>query len=192
MEKKVVLSLRLGLRLFHWAVFLFGLYFFSVEFTLIELFEYHWLLPFVALYVLMINLFLACSIYVVTEEGVRWMLVLWPVATLPLRRKFTPWNYEILQVRGVFPFYYMFAFKRQEDPFPYGGDYDLSPDNIPYRRSIAFFFCRNFLDLIIFIDENMPYGKMNIKSIARIRQLADKYRRMKKNHPVIYWILNNA
>lgn len=192
MEKQVVLSLRLGLRLFHGAVFLFGLYFFSVEFTLIKLFEYHWLLPFVALYVLMINLFLACSIYVVTEEGVRWMLVLWPVAILPLRRKFTPWNYEILQVRGVFPFYYMFAFKRQEDPFPYGGDYDLSPDNIPYRRSIAFFFCRNFLDLIIFIDENMPYGKMNIKSVARIRQLADKYRRMKKNHPVIYWILNNA
>lgn len=185
MEKQVVLSLRSGLRLFHGAVFLFGFYFFHEILTFKQMFEYHWILPFVAIFIMMTNLFLACSIYVVTKEGIRWMLMLWPVACLPLGRKFTPWNYEILQVRGVFPFYYMFAFEYQDG-------YAISPNDLLFQASIAFFFCRNFLDLIIFIDENMPYGKMNVKSVARIRQLADKYRRMKKNHPVIYWILNNA
>lgn len=185
MEKKVVLSLRLGLRLFHWAVFLFGFYFFHEIFTFKQMFDAHWILPFVAIFIMLTNLFLACSIYVVTEEGVRWMLMLWPVACLPLGRKFTSWYYEILQVRGVFPFYYMFAFEYQDG-------FALSPNYLPFRFSIPFFFCRNFLDLIIFIDENISCKKMNPEYRERFRQLADKYRRMKSNHPIIYWILNNT
>ena len=185
MEKQVILSLRSGLRLFYGAVFLYGFYFFHEIFTFKQMFEAHWILPFVAIFIMMTNLFLACSIYVVTEDGVRWMLLLWPVACLPLRRKFTPWYYEILQVRGVFPFYYMFAFEYQNSR-------RLSPGFLPYRESIPFFFCRNFLDLIIFIDENISFGEMDPEARERFRQLADKYRRMRMNHPIMYWILNRA
>ena len=192
MEKHVVLSLRLGLRLFHGVAFLYGFYFFSEVLNIVEMFQFHWFLPFAALACMTFIFFSACSIYVVTKDGIRWQLMFGPALSPSKRRKFTPWNYEILQVRGVFPFYYMFAFLRQDNPYPYGGDYDLSPDNIPYRRSIAFFFCRNFLDLIIFIDENIPYEKMKPEYRDRIWQLADKYRRLKKNHQIIYWILNNV
>ena len=185
MEKHVVLSLRLGLRLFHGAAFLYGFYFFSKVLNIVEMFQFHWFLPIAALACMSFIFFSACSIYVVTEEGVRWQLMFGPALSPSKRRKFTPWSYEVLQVRGIFPFYYMFAFKNQDD-FP------ITSECQSFAGSIPFIFCRNFLDLIIFIDENMPYGKMNIKSVARIRQLADKYRRMKKNHPVIYWILNNA
>ena len=201
MEKHVVLSLRLGLRLFHGAAFLWGLYFllFSEKLNLRLMFEMHWFLP-IAAFICMGYLFMAaCSIYVVRKDGVRWKLMFEPAISSSRRDQAPPWtlpwaaswNYEILQVRGVFPFYFMFAFAIQDNPFPYGGDYELSPNNIPYRRSIAFFGCRNFLELIIFIDENIACGKMVPEYRERFRQLADKYRRMKTNYPVIYWILNN-
>ena len=194
MEKHVVLSLRLGLRLFHGAAFFGGLYFllFSEKFNLKHMFEMHWLIPIVA-FICMGYLFMAaCSIYVVRNDGVRWKLMFEPAISASRRDQAppwtlswaAPWNYEIIQVRGIFPFYYMFAFKYQDG-------FALSPDYLPFRGSIAFFFCRNFLDLIIFIDDNIPYEKMNPQYVARFRQLAGKYRRMKKNHPVIYWVLNN-
>ena len=49
MEKHVVLSLRLGLRLFHGAAFLYGFYFFSEVLNIVEMFQFHWFLPFAAL-----------------------------------------------------------------------------------------------------------------------------------------------
>ncbi len=191
-EKHVVLSLRLGLRLFNGAVFLYGFYFFSEVLNIVELFHSHWFLPIAALACMSFFFFSACSIYVVTKDGIRWQLMFGPALSPSNKREFTPWNYEILQVRAIFPFYYMYAFLRQDNPYPYGGDIDLSPKNLPYGRSIPFYFCRNFLDLIIFIDENIMCDKVNPKSRARFRELADKYRRLKKNHAVIYWILNNV
>ena len=185
MEKHVVLSLRLGLRLFNGAVFLYGFYFFSEVLNIVEMFHSHWFLPIAALACMSFFFFSACSIYVVTEEGVRWQLMFGPALSPSKRRKFTPWSYEVLQVRGVFPFYYMFAFKNQDD-FP------ISSECQPFAGSILFVFCRNFLDLIIFIDENIPYEKMNPEYRDRIWHLADKYRRLKSNHPIIYWVLNNA
>ena len=185
MEKHVVLSLRLGLRLIHGAAFLYGFYFFSEVLNIVEMFECHWFLPIAALICMTYIFLAACSIYVVTEDGVRWQLMFGPALSPSKRRKFTPWNYEVLQVRGVFPFYYMFAFKSQ-DGFP------ISSECLPPVSSIPFFFCRNFLDLVIFIDENISYEKMKPEYRDRIWQLADKYRRLKCNHPIIYWILNSV
>ncbi|MBO7413291.1 MAG: hypothetical protein J6U20_06470 [Fibrobacter sp.] len=187
MDKEVVLSLRLGLSLINEVLFLGILYMtlFSEKLNIKEMFEIHWFLPVAAIACMAFCLFSAFSIYVVTEEGVKWMLSLGPLVSIPLRRKFTPWYYEILQVRGVFPFYYMFAFETQDTD-------KLSPDKLSYESSIAFIFCRNFLDLIIFVDENIACDKMDPKARERIRQLADKYRRLRSNHQVIYWILNSA
>ena len=194
MEKHVVLSLRLGLRLFHGAAFLWGLYFllFSEKLNLRLMFEMHWFLP-IAAFICMGYLFMAaCSIYVVRKDGVRWKLMFGPAISSSRRDQTPPWilfwaatwYHEILQVRGFFPFYYMFAFRNQDNC-------ELSPNYLPFRFSIPFLFCRNFLDLIIFIDENIACEKMIPEYRERFRQLADKYRRMKTNHPVIYWILNN-
>ena len=194
MEKHVVLSLRLGLRLVHGAAFLGGLYFllFSEKLNLKHMFEIHWLLP-IAAFICMGYLFMAaCSICVVRKDGARWKLMFEPAISASRRDQSppwtllwgAPWNYEILQVRGIFPLYYMFAFKYQDG-------FALSSDYLPYHGSIPFFFCRNFLDLIIFIDENISCEQMVPKYRERFRQLADKYRRMKTNHPVIYWVLNN-
>ena len=72
------------------------------------------------------------------------------------------------------------------------GEILISVQKIYPGRSIPFYFCRNFLDLIIFIDENIMCDKVSPKSRARFRELADKYRRLKNNHPAIYWILNNV
>ena len=148
------------------------------------MFRFHWFLPIAALACMTFFFLSACTIYVVTEEGVRRKLMFGPAISSSQSHKYTPWNYEILQVRGVFPFYYLYAFAYQDI-------FELSPNNLPFRASILFFFCRNFLDLIIFIDENIMCDKVNPKSRARFRELADKYRRLKKNHQIIYWVLNN-
>lgn len=50
----------------------------------------------------------------------------------------------------------------------------------------------NFLNLIIFIDENVSCDKMNPDARENFRRLADKYRKLKKNHKILYWILNNV
>ena len=64
MEKHVVLSLRLGLRLFHGAAFLYGFYFFSEVLNIVEMFQFHWFLPIAALacmsFIFFFSLFYLC------------------------------------------------------------------------------------------------------------------------------------
>jgi len=86
---------------------------------------------------------------------------------------FELWCYEKIQIDGVIPFYRMYVYKK-------------NPLGLP------FFVYANFLNLIIFIDENVSCDKMNPDARDNFRRLADKYRKLKKNHKILYWILNNV
>lgn len=88
------------------------------------------------------------------------------------KHRVVAWCYEIIQVDGVIPFYSMQVIK-----------------NSPYK--LEFLFCANFLNLIIFIDENVSCEKMDPDERENFRRLADKYRKLKKDHKIIYWLLNN-
>ena len=88
------------------------------------------------------------------------------------KHRVVAWCYEIIQVDGVIPFYSMQVIK-----------------NSPYK--LEFLFCANFLNLIIFIDENVSCGKMDPDDRENFRRLADKFRKLKKDHKIIYWLLNN-
>lgn len=88
-------------------------------------------------------------------------------------KKIAPWDYAMIDIGWIFPFYLMDGFERQ-------------------YRSYPFFLFANFLDLIIFIQKEIPHDKMNPKSRERIRLLAKKYRKLKKKHRILYWILNNV
>ncbi|MBO7103862.1 MAG: hypothetical protein J6W22_00035 [Fibrobacter sp.] len=89
------------------------------------------------------------------------------------KHRVVAWCYEIIQVDGVIPFYSMQVIK-----------------NSPFK--LQFLFCANFLNLIIFIDENVSCEKMDPDARENFRRLADKYRKLKKNHKILYWILNNV
>lgn len=56
---------------------------------------------------------------------------------------------------------------------------------------VHFLFHTNFLDLIIFVDENVSCGKMDPDDRENFRRLANKFRKLKKDHKIIYWLLNN-
>lgn len=73
---------------------------------------------------------------------------------------------------GVIPFYSMQVIK-----------------NSPFK--LEFLFCANFLNLIIFIDENVSCEKMDPDARENFRRLANKFRKLKKDHKIIYWLLNN-
>ena len=121
-------------------------------------------------FVLLISLFL-CFVY--TKDGFRWGLKFGHRIIYSQKHFFESWCYEKIQIDGVIPFYRMYVYKK-------------NPLGLP------FFLYANFLNLIIFIDENVSCDKMNPDARENFRRLADKYRKLKKNHKILYWILNNV
>lgn len=130
-------------------------------------------LPNFAFYLL--TFFSLCSQFICfsfTKEGVHRGLKFGHRIVCSQKHFFEPWRYEGIQVDGILPFYRIYV-------------YPKNPSGIP------FFAYANFLDLIIFIDENVSCEKMNSDARENFRRLADKYRKLKKNHKILYWILNN-
>lgn len=108
-----------------------------------------------------------------TEEGFHRGLKFGHRIIYSQKHFFEPWCYEKIQINGILPFYRMYVYKK-------------NPLGLP------FFLYANFLNLIIFIDENVSCDKMNPDARENFRRLADKYRKLKKNHKILYWILNNV
>lgn len=105
-----------------------------------------------------------------TKEGFQCGFKFGPKTFFIPKHRVVAW--EIIQVYGIFPFYTM--------------------DNIVRAHiRVHFLFHANFLDLIIFVDENVSCGKMDPDDRENFRRLADKFRKLKKDHKIIYWLLNN-
>lgn len=133
--------------------------------------------PYLAIPVLIVLfLFLACQYFVVTKDGLQRGLTLGYVINFFPKQRPIPWdNYEYIQVFFVIPFYDIHAFKEQPT----------------YHNWCSFWFISNFLGLIIFINKEIPHNKMDPEYRDRFIQLAKKYRKLKKKHRILYWILNN-
>ena len=137
-----------------------------------------WISPYLAIPALIaIFLIFACLYFIVTKEGLQRGLTFGYVINFFPKQRFIPWkDYAYINIWFVFPFYEIDAFKGQPT----------------YRNWCSFLFISNFLDLIIFINKEIPHNKMDPEYRERFRQLAKKYRKLKKKHRILYWILNNV
>lgn len=135
--------------------------------------------PYLAIPVLIVLfLFLACQYFVVTKDGLQRGLTLGYVINFFPKQRFIPWDdYKNIRVWFVFPFYEIDAFER----------FHTSKVNL-----FSFLLCTNILNFIIFINKEIPHNKMDPEYRERFRQLAKKYRKLKKKHRILYWILNNV
>ena len=127
----------------------------------------------------LIALFLifACLYFVVTKDGLQRGLTLGYVINFFPKQRFIPWDdYKNIRVWFVFPFYEIDAFER----------FHTSKVNL-----FSFLLCTNILNFIIFINKEIPHNKMDPEYRDRFIQLAKKYRKLKKKHRILYWILNN-
>ncbi|WP_173473259.1 hypothetical protein [Fibrobacter succinogenes] len=159
----------LGLGGLYWIIFSDGFAYLQTE---NGIFPYLAILAFIALF-----LFLACQYFVVTKEGLQRGLTFGYMINFLPKKRIIPWeDYAYINVWFVFPFYEIDAFKGQPT----------------YRNWCSFLFISNFLDLIIFINKEIPHNKMDPEYRERFRQLAKKYRKLKKKHRILYWILNNV
>lgn len=128
----------------------------------------------------LIALFLifACLYFIVTKDGLQRGLTLGYVINFFPKQRFIPWDdYKNIRVWFVFPFYEIDAFER----------FHTSKVNL-----FSFLLCTNILNFIIFINKEIPHNKMDPEYRERFRQLAKKYRKLKKKHRILYWILNNV
>ena len=128
----------------------------------------------------LIALFLifACLYFIVTKDGLQRGLTLGYVINFFPKQCFIPWDdYKNIRVWFVFPFYEIDAFER----------FHTSKVNL-----FSFLLCTNILNFIIFINKEIPHNKMDPEYRERFRQLAKKYRKLKKKHRILYWILNNV
>jgi hypothetical protein len=127
----------------------------------------------------LIALFLifACLYFIVTKDGLQRGLTLGYVINFFPKQRFIPWDdYKNIRVWFVFPFYEIDAFER----------FHTSKVNL-----FSFLLCTNILNFIIFINKEIPHNKMDPEYRDRFIQLAKKYRKLKKKHRILYWILNN-
>ena len=127
----------------------------------------------------LIALFLifACLYFVVSKEGLQRGLTFGYVINFFPKQRFIPWDdYKNIRVWFVFPFYEIDAFER----------FHTSKVNL-----FSFLLCTNILNFIIFINKEIPHNKMDPEYRDRFIQLAKKYRKLKKKHRILYWILNN-
>ena len=138
-----------------------------------------WISPYLAIPALIaILLIFACLYFIVTKEGLQRGLTLGYVINFSPKQRFIPWkDYAYINIWFVFPFYEIDAFKGQR---------------AAVHNWCSFLFISNFLDLIIFINKEIPHNKMDPEYRERFRQLAKKYRKLKKKHRILYWILNNV
>lgn len=128
----------------------------------------------------LIALFLifACLYFIVTKDGLQRGLTLGYVINFFPKQRFIPWDdYKNIRVWFVFPFYEIDAFER----------FHTSKVNL-----FSFLLCTNILNFIIFINKEIPHNKMDPEYRDRFIQLAKKYRKLKKKHRILYWILNNV
>ena len=138
-----------------------------------------WISPYLAIPALIaIFLIFACLYFIVTKEGLQRGLTLGYVINFFPKQRFIPWDdYKNIRVWFVFPFYEIDAFER----------FHTSKVNL-----FSFLLCTNILNFIIFINKEIPHNKMDPEYRERFRQLAKKYRKLKKKHRILYWILNNV
>jgi len=138
-----------------------------------------WISPYLAIPALIaIFLIFVCLYFIVTKEGLQRGLTLGYVINFFPKQRFIPWkDYAYINIWFVFPFYEIDAFKGQR---------------AAVHNWCSFLFISNFLDLIIFINKEIPHNKMDPEYRDRFIQLAKKYRKLKKKHRILYWILNNV
>ena len=136
-----------------------------------------WISPYLAIPALIaVFLIFVCLYFIVTKEGLQRGLTLGYVINFSPKQSLIPWtDYAYINIWFVFPFYEIMAFKEQSIT----------------RNWSSYWFVTNFLDLIIFIQKEIPHNKMDPEVRERFRQLAKTYRRLKKKHRMLYWILNN-
>lgn len=173
MENYVVLRPRLVWRLFGMICGFWGIYWILFGDGLSELQSKHWIFPFVEI-LCSLGLFLlfSCSYIVVTKDGRRMGLTFGYVINIFPIGRINSWDYEFINVGGFFPFYYIDAFKNQ-------------------YRSFWFPFFAHFMDLVIFIQKENLGQQSYLENKKKIRRLAKKFRRLKRKHRVLYWILDN-
>ena len=173
MRPRLVWRLLMG-----WGLGLGGLYWILFGGGFASLQAENGIFPYLAIPAL-IALFLifACQYFVVTKEGVQRGLTFGYVINFFPKQRFIPWNdYVYINVWFIFPFFGIDAFKGQW---------------AAHHNWCSYWLVTNFLDLIIFINKEIPHNKMDSESRERFRQLAKKYRKLKKKHRILYWILNN-
>lgn len=137
-----------------------------------------WISPYLAIPALIaVFLIFVCLYFIVTKEGLQRGLTFGYVINFFPKQRFIPWkDYAYINIWFVFPFYEIDAFKGQR---------------AAVHNWCSFLFISNFLDLIIFINKEIPHNKMDPEVRDRFIQLAKKYRKLKKKHRILYWILNN-
>ncbi len=166
---RLLMGWGLGLGGLYWILFGGGFAYLQAE---------NGIFPYLAIPAL-IALFLifACLYFIVTKDGLQRGLTLGYVINFFPKQRFIPWDdYKNIRVWFVFPFYEIDAFER----------FHTSKVNL-----FSFLLCTNILNFIIFINKEIPHNKMDPEYRDRFIQLAKKYRKLKKKHRILYWILNN-
>ena len=173
MENYVVLRPRFVWRLFGMICGFCGIYEILFGGGFCELQSKHWIFPFVEILCsLGIVLLFSCSYIVVTKDGRRMGLTFVSVINIFPIGRINSWDYKYIDVGGFFPFYYIDAFKNQ-------------------YRSLWFPFIAHFMDLVIFIQKENLGKQSDVENKKKIRRLARKFRRLKRKHKVLYWVLDN-